>query len=122
MECVCVYVCVCVCTYVCTYIRVCVHICVFMCTSVCVRGHTHNYKHIPAYTHMHTYMHSHTHKPQRWGNESFVAIGKKKTDDVKEEPEEVTRAREELAAKRAKFPGLCLPDDTVKAEVTENSS
>ena len=31
----------------------------------------------------------------------------------------MTRAREELAAKRAKFPGLCLPDDTKKTEVIE---
>ena len=32
-------------------------------------------------------------------------------EDVKEESEEVTRAMEELAAIRAKYPGLCLPDD-----------
>lgn len=51
----------------------------------------------------------HTMKPRK-------GKGKKQSDDVKEEPEEVTRAREELAAKRAKFPGLCLPDDTKKTE------
>ena len=40
-------------------------------------------------------------------------------ENIKEEPEEVIRAREELAATRARFPGLCLPDD-VKSEVVGN--
>lgn len=51
---------------------------------------------------------------------NFITLGKKKAEDVEEEPEEVIRAREDLAAKRAKFPGLCLPDDTKKAEVVKN--
>ena len=51
--------------------------------------------------------------------ENVKLPGKKKMEDIKEEPEEVTGAREELAATRAKFPGLCLPDD-VKSEVIGN--
>lgn len=50
---------------------------------------------------------------------SIITTGKKKGgEDVKDEPEEIKHARKELAAKRAKFPGLCLPDNTEKAEVT----
>lgn len=79
-----------------------------MCT--CIHRHTH----VNTQTHAHA---SHTHTHKLGVMKHFVTLGKKKTDDVKEEPEEVTRAREELAAKRAKFPGLCLPDNMDKAEV-----
>lgn len=50
-----------------------------------------------------------------------IITGKKKTEDGKEESEEIKHAREEFAAKRAKFPGLCLPDDIEKVEVTNVS-
>lgn len=39
---------------------------------------------------------------------------------MKEESDEIKFAKAELAAKRAKFPGLCLPDDTEKVEVIQN--
>ena len=48
----------------------------------------------------------------------MLLIGKKAGEGAKEEePEEVKRAKKEVAAKRAKFPGLCIPDNPDDTEV-----
>jgi len=45
--------------------------------------------------------------------------GKKTGDDANDgESEEVKRVRKEVAAKRAKFPGLCIPDNPEETEVS----
>jgi len=45
-----------------------------------------------------------------------VLLTGKKTGEI-EEPEEVKHAKKEVAAKRAKFPGLCIPDNPDETEV-----